>query len=90
MGAGHETSATTVSWALMVLAQDHAVQDKLRAEIGALLHKVRLESKHDDVDLPFNEVDKLPYLDHFLKEVLRVYPPGTWCYFAPPPPPISA
>lgn len=79
MGAGHETSATTVSWALMVLAQDHAVQDKLRAEIGALLRKVRLGAQDDDdEDLSFNEVDKLPYLDHFLKEVLRVYPPGTW------------
>lgn len=68
-----------------MLAQDHAIQDKLRAEVGALLLLLRRgEDKgsnnsvlYDDHDgLSYNEVEKLPYLDHFLKEVLRVYPPG--------------
>lgn len=51
-----------------MLAQDHAIQDKLRAEIAQLLAH--------DADPSYAEVEKLPYLDNFLKEVLRVYPPG--------------
>lgn len=69
IGAGHETTANTLSWALLVLAQNHAIQDKLRAEIRQLLTR--------NNDPSYTDVEKLPYLDNFIKEVLRVYPPGT-------------
>lgn len=68
MAAGHETSATTVSWSLMVMAENPNIQQKLRAEIMALASQ--------DRELSYTDIEKLSYLDNFIKEVMRVYPPG--------------
>lgn len=75
IGAGHETSANMLSFCVMVMAENHMIQNKLRAEIQELLAR--------SPDPSYTEVDKLPYLENFLKEVGRVYPPGkyqTWHY----------
>lgn len=52
----------------MVMANYHKIQEKVRAEISELLSK-RPEPS-------YNEIDKLPYLERFIKEVMRVYPAG--------------
>ncbi|KAI1352145.1 cytochrome P450 3A5 [Xylaria sp. FL0043] len=66
--AGHESTATVVSWALYVLSTKHEIQDRLRAEILALL-----ESSSEPT---YEEINGLSYTHNFVREVLRVYPPS--------------
>ncbi|KAI1410752.1 cytochrome P450 [Hypoxylon sp. FL1857] len=66
MAAGHETSANLLSWSLYTLATRPDIQAKLYEELSAL-----------DDDPVFAALDKLPYLDNFIKEVLRLYSPAT-------------
>ncbi|KAI1495618.1 cytochrome P450 [Biscogniauxia marginata] len=65
--AGHESTSTTLVWAVYVLSTKHAIQDKLRAEIQLLLEN-NPKPSHD-------EISGLPYLNNFLREVLRLYSP---------------
>ncbi|KAI0112811.1 cytochrome P450 [Hypoxylon sp. NC0597] len=66
MAAGHDTSANMLSWSLYIMALHPDVQDKLRAELNTL-----------PPNPSYNELDKLPYLEAFSKEVLRIYSPST-------------
>lgn len=66
-GAGHETTAKALSWAWYVLGEYPDVAAKLRAELDSVLAGRRPTIE----DLP-----KLLYLDQFVKEVLRLYPPA--------------
>ncbi|KAI1414337.1 cytochrome P450 [Hypoxylon sp. FL1857] len=66
--AGHESSATTISWCLYVLATNPSLQDRLRSEINSLLKT----NPEPDYDAIFG----LPFLHNFLREVLRVFPPS--------------
>ncbi|KAI0977067.1 cytochrome P450 3A5 [Xylaria arbuscula] len=66
--AGHESAANTVSWALYVLATRHEIQERLRAEILVFLEKGPQPT--------YEEVNGLPYIHNFVREVLRVYPPS--------------
>ncbi|KAL7625327.1 hypothetical protein AAE478_004543 [Parahypoxylon ruwenzoriense] len=66
--AGHESTATTLTWSLYALATNHSIQDRLRSEIKALLEI----NPEPDYDVIFG----LPYLHNFVREVLRVYPPS--------------
>ncbi|KAK3987195.1 cytochrome P450 [Cladorrhinum sp. PSN332] len=72
--AGHETSANALLWATYAMAVRPDVQDKVRADIVSLFeadpHKVPT----------MGEVESLPYLNNFLKEVLRVYSPAIFGY----------
>ncbi|KAI5899133.1 cytochrome P450 [Schizophyllum commune H4-8] len=68
MVAGHETTATGTTWAIHQLTQNPAVQSRLRDELRTL-----------DTDTPtLDELNSLPYLDNFVKEVLRFYSPVPW------------
>ncbi|WYZ34165.1 hypothetical protein EsH8_I_000441 [Colletotrichum jinshuiense] len=68
--AGHETSASILSWTVKFLADNQKHQDTLRNHIQAVYANAMLEKR------PPNEVEltKLaaPYLDAFLEEVLRL------------------
>jgi cytochrome P450 len=65
--AGHETTALTLSWTWWLLAQHPEAEEKLHAELDAVLggRTPTLE------DLP-----KLRYLDHIIAESMRLYPPA--------------
>lgn len=65
MAAGHDTSANMLSWSCYILATRQDIQDRLRAELDTVSH-----------DAPFAELDKLPYLECFAKECMRIYCPG--------------
>ncbi|KAK4226607.1 cytochrome P450 [Podospora fimiseda] len=72
--AGHETSANALLWATYAMAVKPDVQDKLRAEIATLFEK-------DEHKVPtMGEIESLPYLNCFLKEVLRLYSPALFGY----------
>lgn len=65
--AGHETTASTLSWTWWLLAQNPRVEQKLYDELEAVLG-VRAPTLDD---LP-----RLPYTNHTICESLRLYPPA--------------
>ena len=65
--AGHETTALNLSWTCFLLAQHPEVEEKLHAELDAVLGG-RLPGA---ADLP-----KLQYTDRVIREALRLYPPA--------------
>ena len=69
--AGHETTALNLSWAWYLLAQHSEIEEKLHAELDAVLAG-RLPTASD---LP-----KLSYTDKVIRETLRLYPPA-WRIF---------
>lgn len=64
LAAGHETTSSTVSWALYALTKHPEVQTKLRQEL--------LGTGLGD-EPSMEDLDKIPYLNNFVREVLRVY-----------------
>ena len=67
IGAGVETSATALSWALYGLAQHPEINQRLQAEIDARLAGRALRP---------NDLAQLPYSRTILDETLRLYPPS--------------
>ncbi|THU93925.1 cytochrome P450 [Dendrothele bispora CBS 962.96] len=66
--AGHETTSTSTTSAIYVLTQHKDVQTKLRQELLAV-----------GTDSPsMDELSALPYLDAFVREVLRLHAPVTF------------
>ena len=55
-------------WALHLLAEHQKHQERLRTEIRKNL------DPHGEIT--FEDVERLAFLDNFLREVLRVYCPG--------------
>ncbi|WP_054005067.1 cytochrome P450 [Cypionkella psychrotolerans] len=62
--AGHETSASALSWALLMLAMDADVQEKVAGEALALGDRPE-----------FSALPKLRFTRDVFREVLRLYPP---------------
>jgi cytochrome P450 len=69
--AGHETTALNLSWTWYLLAQHPEVEEKLHAELDAVLAGRPPSAS----DLP-----KLQYTDRVIREALRLYPPA-WRVF---------
>src|SRR5436853_6400129 len=63
--AGHETTASTLSWTWWLLARHPAVQAKLHAELDAVL---------GDRAPTLDDLPKLRYTGHVITESLRLYP----------------
>lgn len=76
LGAGHETTATAMQWAVYALCKNPEVQIKLREEIRANLPSIASEDS-DAIDA--TTIDNLPYLHAVCNEILRFHPsvPGT-------------
>lgn len=64
--AGHETSASALGWSLYLLAQDPALQDRLRREWQEVTREAPLKA---------SDVRCLQGLHDLFREVLRLYPP---------------
>jgi cytochrome P450 len=62
---GHETTSNSLAWLIAVLASRPEVQQKARQEI---LEKIPGE-------VTFDSLKELPYIDGFIKEGLRMFPP---------------
>jgi cytochrome P450 len=69
--AGHETTALNLSWTWYLLSQHPEVEQKLHAELDAVLGGRTPVA----ADLP-----KLQYTDRVIREALRLYPPA-WRIF---------
>ncbi|KAI4293824.1 cytochrome P450 [Schizophyllum commune Loenen D] len=68
--AGHETTATSTTWAIYQLTLDLGMQSRLRDELQSLTFA--------GAEPTMDELNTLPYLDMFTKEVLRFYSPVPW------------
>jgi cytochrome P450 len=65
--AGHETTALALTFAIFALTQHAEQRTRLRAELDAFF----ADPAHDPA-----AVCELPYLDAFIRESLRLYPPA--------------
>jgi cytochrome P450 len=65
--AGHETTASTLSWTWWLLAQNPAAEAKLHAELDAVL-----SGRAPTLD----DLSNLPYTNNVVNESLRLYPPA--------------
>jgi hypothetical protein len=77
MFAGSDTTSLALTWTLLLLAQNSAVQTRLRDELLELaastpdlssLNEEEMQSLH-------TAINNLPYLDNICKESLRLIPP---------------
>ncbi|KAF8410152.1 hypothetical protein HHK36_002674 [Tetracentron sinense] len=68
LGAGSDTSAGTMEWALSILLNNPEVLKKAQAEIDVHVGHDRLLEESD--------LSKLPYLHGIINETLRMYPAG--------------
>ncbi|KAK7745019.1 hypothetical protein SLS53_003254 [Cytospora paraplurivora] len=69
LAAGHETTASSMTWAVYLLARHPGVQRRLREEVRARLPPPGAAA------VSSLDVDHLPYLSAVCSEVLRYYPP---------------
>ncbi|XP_078692542.1 cytochrome P450 4F4-like isoform X1 [Branchiostoma floridae x Branchiostoma belcheri] len=67
--AGHDTTASALSWTLYSLAQHPHHQDKVREEVNGLL------ADKEDVTIQWDDLSRFPYLTMCLKEAMRLHSP---------------
>lgn len=67
--AGHETTSTTISWALKFLADHQSVQDRLRNDLRASISEATATRRQPTYEEIISA--KVPYLDACIEEFLR-------------------
>ncbi|CAG9982392.1 unnamed protein product [Clonostachys byssicola] len=73
LAAGHETTASAITWACYLLATHQEMQHKLRKEVLEALPSNSLLDTSDMEDLA-GTLEQLPYLNGIINETLRLYP----------------
>ena len=67
--AGHETTASALTWAVYLLAMHEPTRERMRAEVEAVA---------GDEPLTMGHVKKLVFTRNMFRETLRLYPPITF------------
>ncbi|XP_070168058.1 cytochrome P450 4C1-like [Polyergus mexicanus] len=67
MFAGHDTTAMSMTFALLLLAEHKDIQERVRIEVETAMQE-------NGGKLTMRSLQNLPYLDRCLKESLRLYP----------------
>ncbi|KAF5386081.1 hypothetical protein D9615_002473 [Tricholomella constricta] len=76
MFAGSDTSSLTLTWTLLLLAENPEMQTRLRAELLSLAPAGGLESlTEEEIASLYDNIANLPYLHNICRESLRVVPP---------------
>lgn len=65
--AGHDTTASTIAWAIWLLSQHNDILQKVRAE---------LISQNVTANPSYEQLQTCTYLEAVVKETLRLYPPA--------------
>ncbi|KAK3301159.1 cytochrome P450 [Chaetomium fimeti] len=74
LAAGHETTASAMTWAVYLLARHPEVQTRLRAEIRE--HLPALSDDNNSSTVSSMDIDRMPYLNAVCSEILRYYSPA--------------
>ena len=64
--AGHDTSTALLSWSFHLLGKHPKIMAQAAAEVDAVIGQEDIQEAH---------INQLTYLDSFIKETLRLYPP---------------
>lgn len=67
--AGHETTASALTWAVFLLAMHRPTLNRMRAEVDAVV---------GDGDMTIEHTKHLPFVRNVFRETLRLYPPITF------------
>ncbi len=67
--AGHETTASALTWAFFILATQPEVIARVRAEVDAAV---------GEGEIGFEQLKRLPFTRNVFRETLRLYPPITF------------
>jgi len=78
--AGHEMTSTWCYWCTFALCKHPDVQQKVYEDIikhaPTLVRSEESTSHENNAAIPLEALEKMQYLDAFMKEVLRLYPPA--------------
>jgi len=72
--AGHETTASAMTWAIYLLAKHQDIQTRLREEVHKRLPPLGADGD-DAPTVSSVDIDRMPYLNAFCNEVLRYMAP---------------
>ncbi|WP_019961253.1 cytochrome P450 [Woodsholea maritima] len=67
IAAGHETTAVTLTWTLYLLSQDLKTQDRVRAEVNAVLGEGEITAEN---------LAQLRFTRQVIEEAMRLFPPA--------------
>ena len=67
--AGHETTASVLTWAFYVLSREPGIAARIREDVARVAGEGPIEFEH---------VRQLPFLKNVFREALRLYPPITF------------
>ncbi len=67
--AGHETTASVLTWAFFIIASRPEVAQRIRDEVDQAVGENKIG---------FDDIKKLPYTRNVFRETLRLYPPLTF------------
>lgn len=70
--AGHDTIAGAMNFSIFQLGQHPDAQDRILEEIDGALNE------NAGAPLTFEEINRMDYLNRFIKEILRLYPPAQY------------
>lgn len=73
LAAGHETTASSLTWAIYMLCIHPEIQERLRTEIRTCLPSMLEGEKNRSITN--SDLDSLPYLNAVCNEVLRLHAP---------------
>ncbi|KAG7292359.1 hypothetical protein NEMBOFW57_002394 [Staphylotrichum longicolle] len=73
LAAGHETTASAMTWAVYLLAKYPKIQERLRAEVRE--HLPPISSTDEGSTVSSVDIDRMPYLNAVCNEVLRYLSP---------------
>lgn len=78
MFAGSDTTSLTLTWTLLLLAQNPAIQTRLREELLSVAPEATTDLNNlteDEIQSLYTNISNLSYLDNVMREVLRLIPP---------------
>lgn len=76
MFAGSDTSSLSVTWTLLLLAQNPTIQTRLRDELLSVsLSSTSSDLGEDEIQALHDAISNLPFLHNVTRESLRLIPP---------------
>jgi cytochrome P450 len=78
MFAGSDTSSLSMTWTLLLLAQNHDIQDRLRTELLSIapeFPRTLSDLSEDEIQSLHAALSALPLLHNVTRESLRLIPP---------------